>query len=146
MVYALYVLGWTYNKWYDSTRQHYDLLSHLETLSNIVLFSFLFLYQLLYISPSMYMMIVDYYCIWEKGYHCYSPSVAKSHMLMLLRYMILCFLAKISTYFSTVDYFFSLSFFGCLMRWSDWDGLDEEKKRLAYIFWLVDAVTVVMQK
>lgn len=41
--------------------------------------------------------------------------------------------------------FFPLSFFGCLMRWSDWDGLDEEK-RLAYIFWLVDAVTVVMQK
>lgn len=45
--------------------------------------------------------------------------------------MILCFLAKISTYFSTFDYFF-LSFFGCLMRWSDWDGLDEEKKARIY--------------
>lgn len=94
---------------------------------------FFFLYQLLYISPSMY-MIMNYYCIWEKGYHCYSPSVAKFHMLMmLLRYIILCFLAKISTYFSTFDYFFfCLSFFGCLMRWSDWDGLDEEKKARIY--------------
>lgn len=81
--------------------------------------------------------MMDYYCIWEKGYHCYSPSVAKPHMsTMLLQYIILCFLAKVSTYFSTFDYFFfwGLSFFGCLMRWRDWDGLDEEKKARTYIF------------
>lgn len=78
-------------------------------------------------------MIMDYYCIWEKGYHCYSPSVAKSHMLMmLLRYIILCFLAKISTYFSTFDYFFV---FLSLAVW--WDEVTEMvwmKKKGSYIF------------
>lgn len=77
-------------------------------------------------------MIMDYYCIWEKGYHCHSPSVANFHMLMmLLRYIwYYVFWLKFQLIFLPLTIFFCL--FGCLMRWSDWDGLDEEKKARIY--------------
>lgn len=89
-------------------------------------------------------MIMDDYCIWEKGYHCYSPSVAGSHMLtMLLREMIFdeVLWLKFQLIFLPLTILggggsFFLSFFLWLfdeMKWLRWFGWRKKARIYEYI-------------
>lgn len=122
------ITKWT-NNWYDSTRQHYDLLSHLETLNNIVLLCFLFL--CVFIPTSIYFSqyVHDDYGLLlhlrKRISLLLSLCSSSSHVDVASIY-------DISTYFSTVEYFFlSLS----LAVW--WDEVTEMvwmKKKGSRIF------------
>lgn len=136
------IIKWK-NNWNDSTGQHHELLSHPETLNKIVLlkvFSFL-------IATSLY---------FSQYVHDYGRLLHLRKRISLL--LSLCrwiphvddvasrddiwwgFMAKISTYFSTFDYFwggsFFLSFFVWLfdeMKWLRWFGWRKKARIYEYI-------------